>query len=228
MVLFGQEKNAEEPNTRSLSFGLFAHSFGFGFDVQHMHLRDNTDLLFSFSLSSLKNLHEQKIESAYVDQGGKDYIYGKKNYAYTFAPTFGISKKLFSKSDFNRVSFRANFSAGPLLTFLKPYYLEIAVPFNQTQAYVEVQRYDAAQHNYTNIVGEADFFLGMDELSLSPGLRGRVSGIIDFARSEDFIRGIEVGVNTDLYFKAPELMDNRKNQSIFVGGSIGILFGNSW
>lgn len=226
--LFAQQKGEDEPNTRSLAFGLYAHTYGFGLDIQHLRFREGNDLFFSLSFASLKNLKEQKIESLYVDQGGKDYYFGKKNYGYTLTPLIGLSRQLIQKSDFNRVSLRINAAVGPSLAIQKPYYLEVAVPFNQTQAIVEVVKYDPTQHNYGNIVGEADYFLGLNELSISPGIRGKLSGNLDFSRSDDYIRGIEFGVNADYYFTSPQLMATVENKNLYIGGMIGILFGNAW
>ena len=122
-----------------------------------------------------------KINSAYSDQGGRDYIYDKLNYCYVFAPTFGVSRKLISRSLFNRVGLRGTVSGGPLLALLKPYYVEVAVPFNGNQAYVETEKYDHTKYNYSNIYGAADYFLGMNEISVVPGARMKVATMVDLS-----------------------------------------------
>jgi hypothetical protein len=37
-----------------------------------------------------------------------------------------------------------------------------------------------------------------------------------------------MGVNGDFFPKAPEIMGTYTNPHAYVGGSIGILFGNAW
>lgn len=229
--LFAQEQPPKDdgPNERSLAFGVFAHTHGFGFEVQSMRLKQSgSDFIFSLSLSSFKSLREQKVESAYVDQGGKDYVYDKMNYAYLLAPTFGFSKQVIPKTDFSRVSMRLSVLAGPTVAMLKPYYLEVVRPVSPTVGEVEVKPYDPAKYNWTNIVGEADFFLGIDQLKIRPGLRTRGALSLDFSRTKDYIRAIEIGVNGDFFPKAPEIMGTYQNPHAYVGGSIGILFGNAW
>lgn len=226
LSIFSQDKVEKDPE-HSLSFGVFAYTQGFGFEVQSMRLKEGTDFIFSLSMASFRSLREQKVESAYMDQGGKAYIYDKMNYAYLLAPTIGFSKEFIPKTDFSRVSMRWTCTAGPTLALLKPYYLEVVRPVSPTVGEVEVKPYDPAKYNWTNIVGEADFFLGIDEMKIRPGLRTRTALSLDFSRSRNYIRAIELGANGDFFPKAPEIMGSIKNPNVYVSASIGVLFGNA-
>lgn len=229
--LLSQAQKKQEPNRNALSFGILAHTNGFGVEVQQWLMpEDKLDFVIGLSFSSFRNPKELKIESAYRDQGGKDYIFDKKNFAYLLAPTFGVSKVLMPQNEFNRIGLRASVNLGPTLALMKPYYIEVAVPIpnNPTQAYVEVDKYDAAQYNYSNIVGEADFFLGLNEITAVPGLRAKVSTTVDFSASQDYIRGLEVSFLTDIFFRKLEILDNTPNQNIYLGGSVSFLIGNAW
>ena len=223
-----QNAQEEEPPTRGLAFGVLAHSFGFGIDVQYHLIREKSSLIFSTSFASYKDPRELKIQSAYADQGGKRYIYDKKNYAYVLAPTFGYAKNWISNSGFSKVGLSTTFSAGPTLAFLKPYYLEVAIPFNGNQAFVEVDKYDASLYNYTNIVGEADYFIGLNEIRIQPGFRGEISTMVDLAGSRNLIRGIEVSAFADIFAKPLDIFDLNDNRSFWIGGSIEFLIGNTW
>ncbi|HEX2901090.1 MAG TPA: hypothetical protein VHS96_15330 [Bacteroidia bacterium] len=217
-----------KPASAGLAFGLFAHSFGFGFDVQYMVLRGDWDYSFGVSMSSYKNPKELKIKSAYSDQAGKDYVYDKLNYCYVIAPSFGLSRKLISRNIFNRVGLRGSISGGPLIALLKPYYVDIAIPFNGNQAYVETERYDYNKHNYSNIYGVGDYFLGMNELSVVPGARVKLATMVDLSSGTAYIRGIELGMFADIYAKKLPLFGFTANRQTFVGGSVEILIGNTW
>ncbi len=228
LFMSAQRAQEEEPATRGLAFGVLAHSYGFGIDVQYHLIRDDHSLVFSTSFASYKDPRELKIQSAYADQGGKRYIYDKKNYAYVLAPTFGYSKNWISNSGFSKVGLSTTFSAGPTLAFLKPYYLEVAIPFNGNQAFVEVDRYDASLYNYTNIVGEADYFLGLNELRVQPGFRAEISTMIDLAGTRNLIRGIEVSGFADIFAGELDIFDIEDNRQFWIGGSIEFLIGNTW
>ena len=123
---------------------------------------------------------------------------------------------------------RSTLSGGPTLAFLKPYYLEVAIPFSGNQAYVEVDKYDAALYNYGNIVGEADYFLGMNEIVVTPGFTGKLSTMLDFSASRDYIRGVELSIFGSIFSKPLELMDLTANRQLFLGASVELLIGNTW
>ena len=113
--LFGaaQAPTKDKEPTRGLAFGVMAHTHGFGFDIQYLLLRDNNkSIVISTAISSIKDPRELKIESAYSDQGGKDYIWDKKNYGYVLAPTIGIAKDWVPNSGYSRIAIRTNFSGG--------------------------------------------------------------------------------------------------------------------
>jgi len=228
LALPAQEAEKPKTPTHAASVGIFAHSFGFGFDVQGRFLGDRGDIVYGASIASLKHPFELKITSAYSGQGGKDYIYDKKNYAYTIAPNIGFSKPIIPKTGFNKISINATVSGGPLLTLLKPYYVNVAVPIGGNQAEIKAFPYDPTQYNYTNIVGEADFFLGTNAIKVKPGMRGKIASLVDFSGSTAYIRGVELGVYADFYPKAPELMGITANRKWFVGGSVELLIGNTW
>lgn len=226
-IAFSQGKEDKELS-RSIAFGLFVHSYGTGLEVQASKFKNKNYLTAGFTLSSYKSRKELKIESAYKDQGGKDYIFDKVNFAYVLAPTIGVGREWISKSDNNRISVRSTFSLGPAFAFLKPYYLEIARPINNTQAVVEVAPYDASQHTFTNIVGEADFFLGMNEITVTPGIRAKFNSQLDFSGGAEYIRAIELGLFADVFFKDLEILDIGSDRRAFIGGSIALLIGNAW
>lgn len=228
MPLLLQAQDAKPPASAGLTFGLFAHSFGFGLDTRYLILRGDWDYHIGLSFSSYKHPKESKIESAYADQGGKDYVYDKLNYGYMIAPTFSFSRKIIPLGAANRIGLNLSFGGGPLLCVLKPYYLEIAVPFSGNQALVEVHKYDPTQYNYTNIYGGADYFLGMNELSFVPGARLKVASMVDFSSGTSYIRAFEMGIFADIFSKRLPLLGYNANRNFFFGGSVELLIGNMW
>lgn len=229
LMAWTQSPNIDKEPTRGLAVGVMAHTHGFGFDIQYLLLRDNNkSIVFSTAISSVKHPQELKIESAYSDQGGKRYIWDKKNYGYVLAPTVGIAKDWIPNNGFSRIAVRTNFSAGPALALLKPYYLEVAVPINGNQAIVEIDKYDATKYNYSNIVGEADYFLGLNEISVQPGIQAKISTLVDFAGHKDVIRGFEFAVFANYFAQPLDLLDLQDDRQFWLGGSIQFLIGNKW
>lgn len=228
LFALGQARDTEERFESGVAFGVYGHSFGLGFNVEYWKAGQKNDVIFSLAMSSFRNRKEQKIESFYVDQGGKDYVFDKKNYFYTLTPSIGLSREIIPKSPHNRISLRVGGMAGFNLGLLKPYYVEVAVPISPTQAVVEEAAYDGSLYSYTDIVGEADYFLGLGELKVSPGLHLETNSLLDFSRGQDYIRGIEFAVFADLYPSKVELMDLNQNKQAFLGVRLGLLIGNTW
>jgi hypothetical protein len=77
-------------------------------------------------------------------------------------------------------------------------------------------------------VGEADFFLGMNEIRIVPGMRANLTGLLDFSASPEYIRGVEIGLYADYFFTELAVFDQRQNPSFRIGGSIALLVGNAW
>lgn len=225
---FGQKKKVvEEPNT-GLTVNLFGHTYGYGVGVDWFRTAGNKDFFVSVDIASYRSKREQKVESAYADQNGKDYIFDKKNYFYVISPKVGLSKQFASASHFNRIGVRGFVMVGPSIGILKPYYVEIAVPIGGNLAKVDPQPFDAANHTYFDIVGEADYFFGMDELSVVGGVSMVAGATIDFSSSTEYIRGLKISANVDLFSSTPEILDTFNNKQIFVGGTVGLVFGNAW
>lgn len=215
--------------TRGIGIGIHAHTYGFGFEVQYYLLRDNSrTLTIGTSLSSTKHPQESKINSAFSDQGGKNYIFDKKNYAYVLAPTIGFGKDIIPRNDFNKINLRLTTSVGPALAMLKPYYLDIAVPISGTSATIATQAYDPALHNYGNIYGESDYFTGMNEITFVPGLQGKIAAMLDLAGNRNVIRGIEFTLYGNYFVNKLDLLGNTDNKQFWIGGSAAFIVGNTW
>jgi hypothetical protein len=226
LLVTAQERN--KAPERGLAFGIFAHTNGFGAELQYHMYRDGLDFVTGISFSSMRHPQQLKIESAYADQGGKRYFYDKKNYGFVLNPSFGLSKVIIGRSDYSRINVRTTLSAGPALGLLKPYYLEVAVPFSGNQAYVEVDKYDATKYNFTNIVGEADYLLGIGEMRIVPGATARFATMVDFAGKRDLIRAVELSLYGTYFTRQFDLMDVAEDKSFYLGGQISILFGDKW
>ena len=142
-LIFSQETKKRPEVTNGLNVGFNVHSFGLGVGVQYLKKLGSNDLLIEGNFSSFKGKKEEKIESVYSDQNGKDFIFDKKNALFALSGGVGLSKKILPLGNHNKVSLRVSGSIGPTLGFEKPYYLEIAVPVSPTEARVVEEQYDS-------------------------------------------------------------------------------------
>ena len=124
--------NAEDdfaPRDKAFGIGLQMTNYGFGFDFHHWHKwRDKWEMSYNLELSSMKDPHEVRIESAFSDQGGNSYIFDKRNYGYAMGMTYGIHRVLMPLTDFNKLSFRGGLGIGPVFGVEIPYYIEYINP----------------------------------------------------------------------------------------------------
>jgi hypothetical protein len=218
-----------KPRQLAIGLGVGIHRFGLGFEAQLTHrYHDRWMRHYGLSLASYKDPHETRIESFYKDQGGKDFIFDKSNYCYVMGFVAGIERELLPRTEHSRLSFNVGAAAGPNFAFLKPYFVEIAVPITPTQAVVEVQRYDSRQLDFTDIVGEADYFTGFGEMQVQVGGKVRVFGTLNLAGSSLYVRAIQFGFQADAFFNRLPIMDQTRNRAVFWGGWVSFLLGNAW
>jgi len=217
------------PKKHAVALGLHLHNRGMGFDVRYTRaLTDRWDLTVTESLESFKDPHENRIESLYRDQGGKNFLFGKLNYAYVNTISVGIERLVVPRTPSSRLSLSVGVSLGWNLALLKPYYLEIAKPINPTQAVIVVEAYDPSRHVYEDIVGEADFFKGMDQISAQSGARLQVYGHLNLAGSNLYVRALQVGARLDAYGQQLPLTAVNRNANLFLTGYVALLIGNAW
>lgn len=218
-----------EPRTAGTAFGAHIHSYGIGFDFYHFkQLQGRWEGVLFLSTGNIKDPKESRTKSLYNDQGGRDFIYDKRNYAYYLAGTYGLQTELLKLNHYNKLSLRAGLGLGPVFGILKPYYLEVAVPVSTTQAVVEIDQYDYRKYNFIDIVGRADYFVGLNRTQFVPGLRIKGHALLSLAGSTLYIRGVDMGFTADLYSRALDILHRQSDRSAFFSLYLGFLIGNAW
>lgn len=213
------------------AFGLGAnlYSYGLGLDFQYFRKREPMwEYTLGLTLSSLKDPREVRIASNFADQGGKDFIPDKRFYVYTMALTGGYQRLIYPNTGFNRLSLRVGVFGGPVLGFMKPYYIEYFVNSSSITNPVRTEQYSAQLHDRNFIIGEADFFEGFGETQIVPALRLGVNATLNLASSALYLRALQVGIQTDIFTKRLNILDEQTDQAVFFSGRIGFLIGNAW
>lgn len=245
LFLFGQRNNPVggapddkddpyAPKNRSFALGFHIHAFGLGLDAAHTKMSKrgrNVDRMITVSLESFKDKRESRIPSVYQSQGGRNFIFDKKNYCYVFSFLYGYQKTIVPRTPYSRLSFSVGASVGPAFAFLKPYNVEIAVVIpgtNPPRVEPQTFQYDHNRFTFNDIIGESDFFTGFDKLSVIPGGRLRLHGSLNLSGSNLLVRAIYTGLQLDVFPKPLPIMSKLDNQSIFFGGFLGLMIGNGW
>lgn len=204
------------------------HTYGWGTELQYLRtIEERYGWNVSLSFASYKNRDETRIASFFSDQGGRDFIFDKINYAYIMGFTVGGQYELIPRKEFTRVRVLAGLGVGPALAILKPYLIEEGIPdnFGFLIPVATVYRNDIS---YNEIIGQADYFQGFDQLSTQVGIKIRGDLSVDLSGSSQFVRIVRVGVQADIFGKEVPIMLNTPNQSTFFGGHIALMLGNAW
>ncbi len=209
--------------------GVILHSYGWGVGIAGRKWRDDRMAwAWQADLTSYRLREESRSRSAYRDQGGRDFVFGKLYYVYLLEGVYAYQRVLLYRSAISAAQVSISVGAGPAFAFLKPYYIEIAVPVSATQAVIKVDTYDPQQHTYLDIVGEADFYLGFDKVRAVPGLVGQVALEVNFGRNPALFRALLLGMRLQAFSGGIESLSGRPSRQAWLSGVLGLYIGNAW
>jgi hypothetical protein len=75
------------------------------------------------------------------------------------------------------------------------------------------------------IAGGAGFGYGFNEISLTPGVQGKVALHLDWGAYTEYVRAAEVGFMADFYFKEVPIMVSENSKAVFFNLYAAIIFG---
>ncbi|MCS7153411.1 MAG: hypothetical protein N2253_02090 [Bacteroidia bacterium] len=218
-----------EPLPHGLAVAPFLHSYGWGLGIYVPHWKAaRSGTFWMGDLTSYRSKYEGRIRSAYRDQGGKDYVFGKLYYAYLLEVLWGYEYIIAPRTLNSSLQVSLQAGVGPAVTFLKPYYIEIAVPISANQAVIQVDTYNPTRHSYYDIVGEADFYLGFDKLQGVPGVAGQVGAMIDVGKEASLIRSLALGVRVQGFARPIQTLYQRPGRNLWAAGYLAFYIGNAW
>lgn len=220
-------QNSSEPDIiyrNELYTGGILHGHGFGLNFRRgFHKTGYKKRMIDIELLSMK--HPKEVKNPSHPGQYKDYIYGKLNSLNILRTGYGRQTSLFTKEGINGVEIRLGYYGGLSLGMLKPVYLYIATGRSEDK---KIEKYDPEKHFSDIILGRAPFTRGLGELSLKPGVYGRLSVNFEYAAFDDLIRSIETGVAFDLYPKEIPIMAKTDNKMLFLSVYVGLYFGKKW
>ncbi len=164
----------------------------------------------------------------------KDYFYGKRNNFWTFRFNFGYRKEIAGKADKKGVTLSMVYMGGISLGFLKPYYLNLAIPGAEPsdQPYSQPEKY--SQENAerfldkSQIDGASGIRYGWSDIEPVPGAHGKFGLNFDWASKDDFVKALEVGASIDLYWRRIPIMVSDDGTRYYLGLYASLQFGKRW
>ena len=163
------------------------------------------------------------------------YVFGKQNQLYALRVGIGTKHYLSEKASERGVAIGYSYEVGPTLGFLKPYYLEI----ERTDAAPIDVRYTGENDNVflndqLNVFGASAWTVGLDEVSLRPGVHARFATHFAFGAYEETAKSLEAGImadyflgNTDIMIES-DLTPGVTNSPLFLSLYINVQIGKRW
>lgn len=146
-----------------------------------------------FELVNIKHPKENKYSSPLGY--GRTFIWGKKNYFFSFRAQYGREVVLFSKKDQQGIRINAQLAVGPSIGILMPYYIKYS-----RNNRMEIENFNSATQTFNNVMGSASFFEGINELKIRPGLNLKAALNFEFGTKKSST-AIEIGFLADAYPK---------------------------
>jgi hypothetical protein len=222
-----------------LSGGISVHTSGWGIfmDIgKRQELKKKTLYEFEFT-----QIHSPKEVKQTIDFGfsffginsPKPFVYGKQNNFYQVNASMGRQFMLAERADRSGVEVGLKVMGGISLGLLKPYYLDLLYPVDNTATYrIVSERYSAENASkfldWFSIYGGSGFVYGLDEIRFIPGAHVKAGLNFDWATYDDFVKGIEAGVIFDAYYKRVPIMIIEKNQQFYPNLYVSLQFGKKW
>jgi len=214
---------------RQWTFGIIAHSLGLG--IQYRTGKRITYFktrMWEFEFVSMRSYKQIKIINPYV-VNSRRYVYGKLNEAFFLRGGMAWKKLLNRKPYWGGVELRLTYAGGVSLGLAKPYYLYVIYLHNDGYSYeIKTERFDPAQQSWDDIYGRAPFTKGMGEITLHPGLYGKMGLNFEFGKRNTKITALEVGVILDVLPMGMTIMSSAENQIFFPTGYLTFSFGKRY
>ncbi|MEO6069359.1 MAG: hypothetical protein ABIN57_03540 [Chitinophagaceae bacterium] len=206
----------------SLGIQLRTNGYGIFYELGKMKTPRFSNM-YTIELTEIKHPKEEK-------SGGENifantYVFGKVNNFYQAKFGFGQQYIIGQKGNKNGIAVIGIYQGGLSLGLLKPYYLQVLDSVGRTN-YLKFSPKDSSRFlDKSSIIAGAPFTKGFNEMTLNPGLFGKVALRFDFGRSNESVQAIEIGMSVDAYSKKVKQMLYNKEKQLFFQGHVAFVFG---
>lgn len=143
----------------------------------------------------------------------RSFRFGKQNHHYQIRAGKGVKRLLTDKARRRGVAVGYNYEAGPTLAILRPYYLELIYNVESDGRPINVLRVEKYSESnaskfldYSSVFGGTGNRMGWNELSLIPGLQGKMGLFFSLGAFDQYAKSLEIGIMADMYIKKIPVM----------------------
>lgn len=222
--------NGQDPNVlyrNEASFGIFAHSRGFGVNYKRAkHITGTRKKMFE--IQALNMYHPKEIKITNGTDNSKKFKYGKLNNIFLLRGGVGYQTTLFKKADRKSVEIRSSYFLGGNITFAKPYYVLVYRQGADGKNYQESVQYDPDKLTLDSISGKGPLIEGLSGLKIYPAFYAKANLSFEYAPFSNKVKAIEVGAILDYYPNALPIMARNPKENFIVTLYVGFVFGKKW
>ncbi len=214
---------------KEMSFGVIFHTQGWG--VKFSKGFNKTAFkkrMLNIEMVEMQSPKQYRQINPYFTNS-KSYVYGKLNSVFIFRGTYGTHRLLNRKPYWGGVELRFLYMGGVSLGVAKPIYLFILEPSPEIYVYsINEEKYDPDKHFVDNIFGKAPFTKGFNELSLYPGIHGKIGLDFDFGVYRTKVKSLEIGAMIDVFPKPVPIMAFNDPNYFFLTFYLNFNFGKRY
>ncbi len=202
---------------REYTLGLIGHSRGYAVNGRYLKFMDGFNKQgLEIDIAKLRHPKEVRVSNQAFYGSSRGYVYNRINSFYTLRGGYIRESVLYDKTDQGTVSIALITSGGLSLGLLKPVY--VLIHGMEGRANLETVRYNPIEHN-ASITGEANFFKGIGETKLRPGLYIKAGFNFDYQLIEKKVTALEVGVAYDYFIaEVPIFYEEPGGEDVNWGG----------
>ncbi len=208
------------------------HTFGYALNVDFGKINTYYKTTFyQFGLGELKHFKETNRSSEF---GGSTsgssltgFSFGKQNSCYVVRAGMGQKIYFTEKAAKNGVGLAVSYAGGATLGLIKPYYLEIAGSTDYSNN-IDIKYTPETATDFldlTKIRGKSNFFTGIGQTTVIPGVHGEVAVHLDWGAFDEFLRAVEAGIMLDVFIKKVPIMITQQNRAYFLNLYASVQFG---
>jgi len=224
-IAAGRDPNVLYRN--EMSFGIFAHSRGFGINwMRGWHVTGTRKRLVE--IEGLNMRHPKEIKVSNNADNSRRFVYGKLNTVFLLRAGIGYQTTLFKRADKKSVEIRSAYFLGGNISFAKPNYILVYRQNAIGTKYQESVKYDPDTYTIDSISGKGPFIDGFSQIKVYPGVYAKANLSFEYAPYSNLVRAIEVGAIVDYYPKALPIMARNPAENVIVTLYVGFVFGKKW
>jgi len=213
---------------REYTGGIIFHSKGYGLNGRYFKYLDGYNK-HGLEIDLVKLRHPKEVRTPnQFSNSSRGYVYGRINTFYAMRTGYAREKILYDKTDKGSISISLITNFGFSLGLLKPIYVQVFKQSSNGQGFenfLETERYNPENNSTSIVYGEANFFKGLGETSLKPGIYGKVATSFDFDLLDKKVTSIETGVVYDYYFREIEIFyEQEGGEDINLAGFFQLYF----